>query len=325
MADSIHLDDLAGRFVIALDALPEAPMGRPHARGRTRRGLVIAALAVAALAVVATQEPLRGTAGELLERARSLFGMPLPIESPRVVETPVLRSFAPVTTPAPFAPDLVSFSLVGRITDENGLPISGAIVSVGGSIEGTTDASGAYQLDLETERLRPAVGYVYVKHPGFESVVNEVLRSMPVTSFDVRLRRELRMAAGDSVHLEIASDDAICYSSQGMPTDPLNQWSCRIVRVSTPSTAGTLVVDVVPDDGLGVGLQLIPSDQANTMPLEQVPCCGRHQEIRPFYPGIGVTVEVLGEQRLSERPAPGPRVSHGLTLRTAFIPDPPFD
>ncbi|UOG76895.1 carboxypeptidase-like regulatory domain-containing protein [Hymenobacter tibetensis] len=74
------------------------------------------------------------------------------------VAAPEAATEAPASVAAPAAP--TSFTLTGKILDENGRPLAGATVLLRGSRKGTgTDANGNYSLEVPTGDNQLVYGY----------------------------------------------------------------------------------------------------------------------------------------------------------------------
>ncbi|MBC8084559.1 MAG: carboxypeptidase-like regulatory domain-containing protein [Hymenobacter sp.] len=94
-----------------------------------------------------------------------------PLAEPAVAEDPV-----DVAAPAPVAAP-TTFTLSGRILDENGRPLAGATVLVKGSRKGTgTDANGNYSLEVPTGENALVYGY-----GGYEDQEVRTRSAQPVT------------------------------------------------------------------------------------------------------------------------------------------------
>jgi hypothetical protein len=155
----------------------------------------------------------------------------------------------PVPQPTAAAPaSTTPWPLSGTVRDGEGRPVPDvrlefrAVGSAGTPVSTVTDASGAYRVTLDAA---PALGVfaasAMMDKAGYErSRVDIRTSAAPAVVQDLRLHPILRIAAGESTHVVVAPDDAIC----GM----WSEWTCRTVRVTSPG-AGTITIEAVPDGG----------------------------------------------------------------------------
>ena len=166
-------------------------------------------------------------------------------------ESPVAPSRGPValdpaaSAPSPAAPTAPPVVVTGRVADGNDGAVAGARVVFGSSRNGTTqsaeahsDAGGAFTLEIPAGLLRYNSAILDVAKDGYEpSQVYAWLGSTspeaPVTR-NVRLHEIVRLSPGQSVELEVTSDDSVCGAD-------LEDYYCRRIRVVSPG-AGHLTV-----------------------------------------------------------------------------------
>ena len=163
--------------------------------------------------------------------------------------TPTSPSSAPSATPMPppaASPspsrEWRSIALHGQITDSTtSAPISGAIVSINGRSETTTNSSGNYNLT----GLLDAGDNVDYNHT-WVSADNyaDDYRYIRSTSHNVRLHRIVRITAGDSTRVTVAPNDTVCVNNaRDMPNLGID-YVCRSVRVVAPS-AGIMTLEAL--------------------------------------------------------------------------------
>jgi len=206
---------------------------------------------------------------------------------------------SPTPTPQPLPPPPFNVQVIGAVADaESALPLERASVrmrwpSATGAV--TTDADGRY--DLRVDVQPPVTGWwgpgsLVAEKDGYEP--NEQYTAVPrggTATLDFRLRPIVRIAAGDSTRLEIDSHDTYC---------SLDDWWCRTVRI-TPPAAGTLTLEVLPESGVLMGLEVV------TRPYV---CCPSTASLSVTDGELRINVLLLNVRRLS-----GPEA---FTLKTAF-------
>jgi hypothetical protein len=151
----------------------------------------------------------------------------------------------------------------GRVLDQNGAPVSGALVIVhtfSGRLSNpspqclsaavcwfatkTTD-SGEYSLEFDPLPLQGrALGFVYTVHDGYEVDVQWVPTGASPAVRDMRLRSTRSIPAGDSIVVSVDATSSLC-------TDLEDLWAmesrCEIVVIE--SGAGMLNVEARPAAG----------------------------------------------------------------------------
>jgi hypothetical protein len=180
-------------------------------------------------------------------------------EAPQPTPTSPTLPTPPPTPPA--SSERVRMS--GRVLDENGAPVSGAIVevdyaSVGGVsnppshcpsvspgfcwLVTRTNGLGEYSVEFDA-RIWPGrgLGYVYSSHEGYELDVQWVPTGSSPAVRDMRLRRARRIPAGESIVLSVDGTSSLC-------TDLEDLWAidsrCEVVAIE--SGAGVLNVVARP-------------------------------------------------------------------------------
>lgn len=165
-------------------------------------------------------------------------------------------------------PSSTRYHLSGRVTDEAGSPIAGAVVEVDHGkatassttshcpsfgafcwLSTRTNASGEYSMEVEAGRLAtsgaighqyaPGIGYLYSFAPGYETNVQWVPPGGPLLVQNLQLRPERPIRPGESTSVSVGPTSMLC-------TDLEDLWRlgdrCEVVQVE--SSAGTLIVDV---------------------------------------------------------------------------------
>lgn len=187
---------------------------------------------------------------------------------------PTTPSVTPSVTPGPSSPgptppSFTRYQLSGRVTDEVGSAIAGAIVEVdynrgGGSsssppslcpafaalcwLATQTNGSGEYKVELEAghhPHYPGAIGYVYALHEGHEPNIQMVPAGTPEIIQDLRMRSVRALTAGESIAISVEPDSSRC-------SDLEDLWvlssRCEVVQITT-DTAGTLLVEARAADG----------------------------------------------------------------------------
>jgi hypothetical protein len=181
------------------------------------------------------------------------------------------------TLPVPPTPPAsgMRLQLSGRVLDQDGAPVSGALVEVdypaGGGASNPpshcpgfgfcwlvtrTDSFGVYSVEFETRPWPPGricgaapesscgSGFVYSFHDGYEVDVQWVPTAASPSVRDLRLRPTRSIPAGASTVVRIDSESSLC-------TDLEDLWRmesrCAIVVIE--SGAGTLHVEASPAAG----------------------------------------------------------------------------
>jgi carboxypeptidase family protein len=145
----------------------------------------------------------------------------------------------PSPSPVPPAP----LQMSGRVLDENGAPLPGAVVEVdyasGGWVSTRTNDLGQYAFEFAAGASPGRVlGYVYSFRDGYEVNVQWVdIGPFPLVQ-DIRLRASRKILAGDSSTVSVQPTSSLC-------TDLEDLWAmtyrCEIVLIE--SGAGTLKVE----------------------------------------------------------------------------------
>ena len=172
---------------------------------------------------------------------------------------------APPVSPSPAAsgpqasPAFARYLLSGHVTDEDGMPIVGAVVEVDhgrapGSPETSscpsiatfcwlntlTNEQGLYTLEFEGGPLPGrGIGYVYSLADGHEVDIQWVPTGSETVIQDLRLPRVRPLLAGESTSVSVGPDSTLC-------SDLEDTWvlghRCTVVRIEA-NTVGTLLVE----------------------------------------------------------------------------------
>ena len=167
-------------------------------------------------------------------------------------------------TPAPSAARTFQVHLTGIVTDEEGLPASGATITVYQFVSGqtslltaTSDASDMYEVTFSTDSR--GVDAVAVKG-GYEQTGRYIrAANAGPASQSFRLYRIRRITAGESARVIVAPDDSFCGDDDhaGYPYP----WVCRTVRVMV-SSSGLMSAEVVSENpGVSPALEIGSSHQ----------------------------------------------------------------
>jgi hypothetical protein len=100
-----------------------------------------------------------------------------------------------------------------------------------------TGADGAYTLEFDGMRdAAGGVGYVYGERSDHETYDRYLQQPTQTFTQDLRLYRINRLMAGEDTSIVVRPDDSVC----GLD----DEWTCRTVRVTSPSAGKvTLVID----------------------------------------------------------------------------------
>jgi hypothetical protein len=135
----------------------------------------------------------------------------------------------------------MQMTVQGTVVDEAGVAIGGASVTLGGDsssppLTAVTDFSGHYELHVVTSN-----NYFggHADKTSYETTWRDSYFAASPGVLNFRLFQPLRLAAGDSAHLNVTADGSLC----GID----DEWYCRIVRVHA-DRAGTLEVQATPDN-----------------------------------------------------------------------------
>ena len=208
----------------------------------------------------------------------------------------------------------LAVTMAGQVTNEDGAPVVDAFVRVGQSGELATtrsDETGSYRLTFTVRTGVPAT--VSVGATGYDASLRELRIDSTEPRFDARIHTRIRIDAGETTHLVVASDDGLCYP---VGTDGSRSWPCRLVHVSV-ADAGVLNVAVVPDDPRDrFGVAIAVGSQPTL--LYPTPCCPSNDAAR-LGPGPDTVVQIVALD-LGGSVSPGARSRQGFTLRTALDP-----
>lgn len=194
-----------------------------------------------------------------------------------------------------------SVVLTGQVSDAiTSAPIGGAVVSINGRYNGTTDSAGRFSvaglLDLGN------TNFTYVSASTYVSDYHYIHG----TTQNVRPYRIQRMTAGESTLVTIAPDDSLCVNDvqdfPGLGPD----YVCRSVRIVAPSD-GMLTIEALSSAGEH------PPLEAQTVGVS--PCCSERLENPTSLRVVGGT-EVDASV---EMPA-GSTISQLFTLKTSITP-----
>ncbi len=175
-------------------------------------------------------------------------------------------------TPTPLAPgDRIQMS--GRVLDENGSPIAGAIVEVeysnGGGVSDPfstppshclfaefcwlatrTDARGGYAVEFEARSWKPkgfpelGYGYVWASQAGYNIDVQWVPTDFTPAVRDLRLRRPRRISAGASLLLAVDPTSSLCTDLEDLYVVFTKGTRCEVISID--SGPGVLTVEAHP-------------------------------------------------------------------------------
>lgn len=171
----------------------------------------------------------------------------------------------PTPTPTPTPTSAPSFKMSGRVWDENGVPLSGALVAVDYASAGgvsnppshcpqsaqfcwlatNTNSAGEYSVEFSP---RPwtghGLGYVYSFLDGYEGDVQWVPTGPSPSIRDLHLPQTHRIIPGESIVVSVEPTSSLC-------TDLEDLWvlDSRCETVVIESGAGTLAVDARPMSG----------------------------------------------------------------------------
>lgn len=158
------------------------------------------------------------------------------------------------TQPSPATPpsrpiNQEAFEVTGVVTDERGMPLAGAVVTLGLWLGGVvqwpsvqTDASGSYRASFTASPMPNGfVARAQVVADGYEEYWRSLLRNAGTTTFveNFRLGRIMQIVAGDSVVLSVPPDTGEC---RGWVAEV-----CPIVRVTVPAP-GNLTIEAIATD-----------------------------------------------------------------------------
>ena len=182
--------------------------------------------------------------------------------------TPTSPATTPAPTPAPTpspapAPTIARYHVTGRVTQENGSPLSGAGVEVdyregGGGFSdplarchslgcwllARTDPAGNYDVTFEPGPgpifLAQGAGVIYGLMEGFATNVQLLPRASAEIVQNLRLRPVRRIDVGQSVEVTVEPDSSLCSDLEDLYA---LSYRCEFVDVVAPAP-GTLLVEV---------------------------------------------------------------------------------
>jgi Carboxypeptidase regulatory-like domain len=173
------------------------------------------------------------------------------------------------TPPPAYAP----FRVTGRVTDERGMPIAGASISLFQQPDTVTNADGSYE--LSDAPANPNGFRLFATQEGYERNYQWVeFAAEAVRNF--RLRAVVRIASGEGLTVGVDSDDTVYGLSE--------QYRARRVRVVARGT-GNLVVD---GSSSSTGRPVLLSDHD----FEDYPCCPARLELA-VSTGQEISIHVL--------------------------------
>jgi len=164
----------------------------------------------------------------------------------------------------------IHYQLSGRVTDETGQPVGGALVEVDHGwvpdsaatshcyenrfcwVATRTNADGEYLLEFNAGPITRGnrINYLYAYADGYETDIQWMPAGSATMTRDLRLPRARPIAPGESTSVSVDSSSTLC-------SDLEDYWlpdqRCAIVRLES-ATAGTMTVDVLPRDGSGTPL-----------------------------------------------------------------------
>lgn len=171
---------------------------------------------------------------------------------------------APTSLPSPAPPggtsvvrrEPTSFTMTGGVTDDTGMPIAGAKVSIWLDYEDLatvrTDGGGRFALDFvaapganhipghDPAGTEYALAFVNVEAAGYEPYSRYALGTSAQLVETIRLRRVLRIGASESTTVTVEPDDSVCV----LDVWPGRERICRTLRIVSPRS-GLLTVEAV--------------------------------------------------------------------------------
>ncbi len=151
----------------------------------------------------------------------------------------------------------MTFEMTGRVTDDEGTPVSGATVTVwhDAFVESSvvvTDASGRYSVRFSSARGSNAgppgtelsVGIALIEAPAYDWYARYIVTPTEQVVENFHLHRIHRITAGESAVVTVAPHDRVC----GIDYSPGRETICGVVYVVAPAD-GILTVEAVPAEG----------------------------------------------------------------------------
>lgn len=211
----------------------------------------------------------------------------------------------------------LAVTMAGNVTDEDGAPIAHAFVRVTQAVELATTftgETGGYRLAFSIQTRLPAE--VSIGATGFEASVRELRIDSTDSRYDAMLHPRVRIEAGTTAHLVVASGDGLCHPVRPDRSGPERSWPCRLVHVAV-GKAGVLSVAVLPDDPRDrFGVSFAVGSQPTL--LFAAPCCAS-AEVARLPEGADALVQIVALD-LDRAATPSGRSQRGFTLRTTLDP-----
>ena len=182
------------------------------------------------------------------------------------------------SNPSPSAPSTPSaarasaaptstFHATGIVTDDDGSPVTGAMVTIRPFVDGRnsaspvlgmTDGSGFYSIDFDANRYGAGSGVASVKaaRPGYDPSHNYLIPTSATqdVSQNVRIYRIKQVIAGESTVLTVLPGDTLCGDN--------HQFVCRTVHIAAPAD-GLTTLEVVPTpSATNAGLEILGQGSA---------------------------------------------------------------
>ena len=209
--------------------------------------------------------------------------------TPPTTPTPTPSPPATPACPIYISCEVVTYRLTGIATDDDGLPVAAAKVSVRPFLYGTpnpplvstmTGADGSYTIDFgATGASGSIIGDVHGEHPDHETYARFLQTSGPSLTQDIRLYRINRLTAGADTSIVVRPGDSICGED--------DEWTCRTVRVTSPS-AGKVTLSLDSQGATAhTGLETSISGVNGTYR-----CCNS-STVYDVAPGTEIAVDVL--------------------------------
>jgi hypothetical protein len=228
--------------------------------------------------------------------------------TPTGTSLPSIVARSPSSTGTPLPSNGEAFEVTGVVTDDRGVPVAGAAVTMAHWLGGfaqrpsvRTDASGGYTIAFTSNPWMDGTSgrgaaRAEVVAEGYDWYWRTVLATNPGLVENFRLQRIKRVTAGDSIVLSVTPDIGDCTGWLYPP--------CGRLRVTAPA-GGNLTIEAVPNR-VSAGLPQIEV------------CCVSGGEVYgnpvtlPVTAGTEVWVEV-GQTR-------GSTASESVRLRTSLEP-----
>jgi hypothetical protein len=177
--------------------------------------------------------------------------------SPAAPSTP---SAVPASVPRPTS----TFHATGIVTDDDGSPVTGAMVTIRPFVDGRnsaspvlgmTDGSGFYSIDFDANRYESGVASVKAARPGYDPSHNIIPTSaIQDVSQNVRIYRIKQVIAGESTVLTVLPGDTLCGDN--------DQFVCRTVHIAAPADGLTTLQVVPTPSAANAGLEILGQGSA---------------------------------------------------------------